>query len=306
MKPHVIMLQFGIDLGGTKTEIIALTATGETLLRRRTPTPSHDYQAIVDNIVSLVTTTANELKQPYTLGIGIPGAVSPVTGRIKNANTVCLIGEDLAGDIEKRLNHPVIIANDADCFALSEATDGAGAGAKNVFAVIIGTGCGGGWVINGGLVSGPNAIAGEWGHNPLPWRTDQDTQIDCYCGQKGCLETLLSGPGLRQQALAETGIDQTAEAWAEAEATGNVQAAKVLRDHHLRLAKALAGVINTLDPHVIVLGGGVSNLAGIYDTVPKLWGEFVFSDTVVTPLRKAVHGDSSGVRGAAWLGAAQA
>jgi len=137
-------------------------------------------------------------------------------------------------------------------------------------------------------------------------RTDQDTQIDCYCGQKGCLETLLSGPGLRQQALAETGIDQTAEAWAEAEATGNVQAAKVLRDHHLRLAKALAGVINTLDPHVIVLGGGVSNLAGIYDTVPKLWGEFVFSDTVVTPLRKAVHGDSSGVRGAAWLGAAQA
>ncbi len=299
------MLQFGIDLGGSKTEIIALTATGETLLRRRTPTPSHDYQAIVDNIVALVTASANELNQPYTLGIGIPGAVSSMTGRIKNANTVCLIGQDLTADLEQRLQHPVIIANDADCFALSEATDGAGAGAKSVFAVIMGTGCGGGWVINGALISGPNAIAGEWGHNPLPWRSDQDTQTACYCGQKGCLETLLSGPGLRQQALAETGIDQSVEAWAAAEATADAQAAKVLLNHQLRLAKALAGIINTLDPHVIVLGGGVSNLAGIYANVPKLWGEFVFSDTVVTPLRKALHGDSSGVRGAAWLGAAQ-
>ena len=306
------MLQFGIDLGGTKTEIIALSADGETLLRERTATPK-TYAAIVNNLVAMVTRAAQQLQQPYTLGIGIPGALSYQTGLVKNANTTCLIGQDLKGDLESALSHPVVIANDADCLALSEATDGAGAGYDSVFAVILGTGCGGGWVVNGRLLQGPNAIAGEWGHNPLPWRSDADGQQDCYCGQQGCLETLLSGTGLRQQAFAETGIDQSAEAWVAAaqaqpdniqpDKTQQALAADVLARHHERLAKALAAVINTVDPHVIVLGGGLSNVSSIYRDVPTLWKHWVFSDSVVTPLRQARHGDSSGVRGAAWLGA---
>jgi len=301
------MLQLGIDLGGTKTEIIALSADGETLLRERTATPK-TYAAIVNNLVAMVTRAAHQLQQPYTLGIGIPGALSYQTGLVKNANTTCLIGQDLKGDLEKALSHPVVIANDADCLALSEATDGAGAGYDSVFAVILGTGCGGGWVVNGRLLQGPNAIAGEWGHNPLPWRSDADGQQDCYCGQRGCLETLLSGTGLRLQAFDETGIDQSAEAWVTAaqsqhDKTQQVLAADVLARHHERLAKALAAVINTVDPHVIVLGGGLSNVSSIYRDVPTLWEQWVFSDSVVTPLRQAHHGDSSGVRGAAWLGA---
>ncbi|WP_420592225.1 ROK family protein [Bacterioplanoides sp.] len=297
-------LQFGVDLGGTKTEIIALDQQGNTLLRRRTATPADSYQKIVSNIAAMVRQAATEVNAEYTLGIGIPGAISPATGLVKNANTVCLIGQDLQGDLERALGHAVIIANDADCFALSEATDGAAAGLTSVFAVIIGTGCGGGWVINGGLVSGPNAISGEWGHNPLLWREEQDSEIACYCGQSGCIETLLSGPGLRQQAEKETGILQTAEAWYTQAQQGDSQAQQVMNNYHRRLAKALSGVINTLDPHAIVLGGGVSNIDSIYQQVPKIWGEFVFSDTVTTPLLKARYGDSSGVRGAAWLGAA--
>ncbi|MCH2041478.1 MAG: ROK family protein [Saccharospirillaceae bacterium] len=295
--------RFGIDLGGTKTEIIALDQQGNTRLRRRTATPADDYQQIVSNIATMVRQAATELNAEYTLGVGIPGAISPATGLVKNANTVCLIGQDLQGDLERALGHDIIIANDADCFALSEATDGAAAGKASVFAVIIGTGCGGGWVINGGLVSGPNAISGEWGHNPLLWREQQDSEIACYCGQSGCIETLLSGPGLRQQAAQETGIDQSAEAWDTQARQSNAQAQRVMNNYHRRLAKALAGVINTLDPHAIVLGGGVSNIDSIYQQVPQIWGEFVFSDTVVTPLLKARYGDSSGVRGAAWLGA---
>ena len=298
------MLQFGIDLGGTKTEIIVLDAGGNTLLRRRTPTPAPSYTDIVNNIIQMVKDAAAETAaSDFTLGIGIPGAMSPASGLVKNANTTCLIGKDLKGDLERGTGKPVTIANDADCFALSEATDGAGAGYRNVFAVIIGTGCGGGWVVNGGLVSGPNAIAGEWGHNPLQWRSENDSQIDCYCGQQGCLETLLSGPGLRQQAEKETDIDLKAQQWQQRAEGGDAQALEVLNNYYLRLAKALAGVINLMDPHVIVLGGGVSNMPGIYDAVPQLWTDYVFSDTVVTPLRKAMHGDSSGVRGAAWLGA---
>ncbi|WP_430460003.1 ROK family protein [Thalassolituus sp. LLYu03] len=298
------MLQFGIDLGGTKTEIIVLNEQGDILLRRRNATPSHAYEAIVANIAQLVLDAADELNtQSYTVGVGIPGAVSPSTGLIKNANTTCLIGRDLQGDLQRAIGRPVQLANDADCLALSEATDGAGAGFKTVFAVIIGTGCGGGWVVNGQLIGGPNAIAGEWGHNPLLWRAPSDGEVDCYCGQKGCLETLLSGTGLRRQALQETGNDRLAQDWAERARAGDAEATQVLNQYYLRLAKALAGVINLMDPHVIVLGGGVSNLPGIYDAVPRLWGEFVFSDTVLTPLKQAVHGDSSGVRGAAWLGA---
>lgn len=296
------MLQFGIDLGGTKTEIIALDEKGNELRRKRAPTPRESYPAILDNILTLVRSCANELGQPFTLGLGIPGALSYQTGLVKNANTTCLIGQDLKGDIEKALGQSVVIANDADCLALSEATDGAGAGYPTVFAVIIGTGCGGGWVVNGQLVSGPNAIAGEWGHNPLPWREPSDNEVLCYCGQYGCLETLLSGTGVRIQALTETGVDQAAEAWALAADSGDILAQDVLYRHHRRLAKALAAVINIMDPHAIILGGGVSNLHSIYTAVPKMWSEWVFSDTVTTPLFKSQHGDSSGVRGAAWLG----
>lgn len=295
--------QFGIDLGGTKTEIIALDDQGNIQLRQRTATPAQSYEDIVANIVHMVKQAQQQLSCSYTLGIGIPGAISPATGLVKNANTVCLIGNDLKRDLEQALGHSLIIANDADCFALSEATDGAAAGKASVFAVIIGTGCGGGWVINGELISGPNAISGEWGHNPLLWRDDNDSQIECYCGQRGCIETLLSGPGMRQQAEKESGINQSSEQWFEQYKHGDTTAEKVTSNYHLRLAKALAGIINTLDPHAIVLGGGVSNLDSIYQEVPELWGEFVFSDTVNTPLLKAKFGDSSGVRGAAWLGA---
>lgn len=296
------MLQFGIDLGGTKTEIIALDDQGTEVLRQRTPTPAHSYQDIVNNIVHMVESAATSLNADYTLGLGIPGALSYQTGLVKNANTQCLIGQDLRGDLESALNRRVVIANDADCLALSEATDGAGSGYKTVFAVIIGTGCGGGWVVNGQLVNGPNAIAGEWGHNPLPWREETDSESLCYCGQKGCLETLLSGTGLRMQAQFETGIEQRSEVWVEQYLAGDAQATAVIKAYYRRLAKALAQVINLMDPHAIVLGGGVSNLDNIYTAVPEIWAEWVFSDTVVTPLLKARHGDSSGVRGAAWLG----
>ena len=296
------MLQFGIDLGGTKTETIALDEQGNEVLRQRTPTPSHSYPDILANIVRMVTSAADELQADYTLGIGIPGALSYQTGLVKNANTNCLIGQDLKGDLESSLKRRVVIANDADCLALSEATDGAGSGYKTVFAVIIGTGCGGGWVVNGQLVNGPNAIAGEWGHNPLPWREATDSETLCYCGLKGCLETLLSGTGLRLQALHETGIEQRSEVWVQQFLAGDTQATAVIHAYYRRLAKALAAVINLMDPHAIVLGGGVSNLDDIYRAVPELWAEWVFSDTVVTPLLKARHGDSSGVRGAAWLG----
>ncbi len=297
------MLQFGIDLGGTKTEIIVLDEQGNERLRRRVATPADSYDAIVATICQLVNSAASELNsQDYSLGI--PGAISPATGLIKNANTTCLIGRDFKGDLEQALQHPLTLANDADCLALSEATDGAGAGFPTVFCVIIGTGCGGGWVVNGQLISGPNAIAGEWGHNPLLWRDDNDGQHPCYCGQLGCLETLLSGTGLRLQASKETGIDQSAQQWQRQAEAGEQTAQAVLERYYRRLAKALAGVINLMDPHVIVLGGGVSNLPGIYDAVPRLWQDYVFSDTVVTPLKAAQHGDSSGVRGAAWLGSA--
>ncbi len=300
------MLQFGIDLGGTKTEIIVLNDKGDELLRERAPTPSTSYLAIVDTICTLVEQARDRFSQPYTLGIGIPGALSYQTGLVKNANTVCLIGNDLKGDIERRLNHPIVIANDADCLALSEATDGAGAGYPTVFAVIIGTGCGGGWVVNGQLISGPNAIAGEWGHNPLPWRDDGDSEAECYCGQKGCLETLLSGTGFRRQALVETGIDRTSVEWNRLYEAGDPVAIRVFERYHSRIARALASVINLMDPHAIVLGGGASNMTSIYQNVPALLPLWVFSDTVETPLLRSVHGDSSGVRGAAWLGSQQA
>lgn len=298
------MLQFGVDLGGSKTEIIVLDEQGRTLLRERTPTPSQDYAAILNNIKAMVTAAADRLAtQEFTLGLGIPGAISPASGLVKNANTTCLIGQPLQQDLQQLLNRPVVIANDADCLALSEATDGAGAAYKNVFCVIIGTGCGGGWVINKQLVSGPNAIAGEWGHNPMPWVNKNDMAMPCYCGQQGCIETYLSGPGFSHQASRLYGEHLSTEQWHQRALNDDARAQEVLHTYYHYVAKALASIINIMDPHAIVLGGGVSNLTGLYEQVPTLWQDYVFSDQVCTVLLPAQHGDSSGVRGAAWLGA---
>ncbi len=274
-------MRIGVDLGGTKTEIIVLADDGREMLRERVPTPRGDYAATVATIAELVKNAEQKVGAGRTasVGVGIPGAESLTTGLIKNANSTWLIGRPLRADLETALNRPVRLANDANCFALSEATDGAAAGAEVVFGVILGTGVGGGIVVNGQVLVGANAIAGEWGHNPLPG--DEAVRPPCYCGRSGCIETFLSGPAL----AADGGADN---------------AAAMLR-YELRLAHALAQVINILDPHVIVLGGGLSNLDRLYDRVPRLWGAHVFSDAVATRLVKNRHGDSSGVRGAAWL-----
>lgn len=298
------MLQVGIDLGGTKTEIMVLDCAGNTRLRQRIATPSHDYHAIIQSIVGLVDHVKHDCQTTdLSIGMGIPGAVSPSTGRIKNANTTCLIGQPFAHDLQAALQHDVVLANDADCFVLSEATDGAGAGFASVFGVILGTGCGGGIVVHGHLLQGPNAIAGEWGHNPLPWQTVHDTASTCYCGKTGCIETFLSGPGLQRRAHALTGIERSIPQWHQRALDLDPQAVELFDNYYDCVARALASVINVLDPAAIVLGGGVSNVLELYQHVPLRWGRWAFSDTVSTPLLQAQHGDSSGVRGAAWLGA---
>lgn len=298
------MLQLGIDLGGTKTEIIALDADGHTLLRQRVATPKQNYHAIIETISALVQQAINDGQtSDVSIGLGIPGAISPATGLVKNANTTCLIGQPLAADLRTALQREVVIANDADCFALSEATDGAGAGFASVFGVILGTGCGGGIVIHGRLLQGPNAITGEWGHNPLPWQTEQDHAHPCYCGKHGCIETFLSGPGLERHALALTGIEQSVPQWQQRALAQDPQALHVMNGYYDGLARALASVINVLDPAAIVLGGGLSNILDLYQQIPRRWQNWAFSDTINTPLLQAQHGDSSGVRGAAWLGA---
>lgn len=290
-------LRLGIDLGGSKIEIIALHH-GQPVLRRRCATPQGNYAETLNAIGSLVHACERELAASACVGIGIPGARSPATGLIKNANSTCLIGQDLAGDLERLLKRPIRLANDADCFALSEACDGAGAGADSVFGVILGTGVGGGIVINGRLLSGPNAIAGEWGHNPLPWRQPSDGAVlRCYCGLDDCIETFLSGPGW----AARSNLGLSADALAQAAANGEANAQQALRRYADQLARSLASVINILDPEVIVLGGGLSNIAELYDWVAPLLPRYVFSDQVNTRLVPAQHGDSSGVRGAAWL-----
>lgn len=273
-----VMPRLGIDLGGTKIEIVVLADDGTESLRERVPTPRGDYAGTVAAIAGLVRRADAKVGTGGTVGVGIPGAESRVTGLIKNANSTWLIGKPLAADLAAALGRPVRLANDANCFALSEATDGAAAGAEVVFGVILGTGVGGGIVVHGQVLVGANAIAGEWGHNPLP---DEAGQRPCYCGRTNCVETFLSGP-----ALAADG------------GAGNEAA---MQRYERRLARALAQVINILDPDVVVLGGGVSNLDRLYDRVPGLWGEWVFSDHVATRLVKNKHGDSSGVRGAAWL-----
>ncbi len=296
-------IQIGVDLGGTKIESIALDRDGCILARQRIPTPRNDYPATVAAIANLVLTLEKELGQRGTVGIGTPGAVSPATGRIKNSNSVWLLAQPLARDLSVALNRPVRLANDADCFALSEATDGAAAGAATVFGVIIGTGTGGGIVVHGRLLAGPNAIAGEWGHNPLPWPTATEWPgPPCYCGRLGCIETFLSGPGLARDHQQNTGEENlTAEAIARQALAGDKAALATLARYEERLARALASVINVLDPSVIVLGGGMSNWSRLYQTVPTYWSRWVFSDRVDTQLVQARHGDSSGVRGAAWL-----
>ena len=296
-------MRIGIDLGGTKIEGLANGDDGAELRRQRVATPKHDYAATLLAIHDLVVALETGLPRARSVGIGHPGAISPATGLVKNANSTWLNGQPLGRDLVRVLERPVQLANDADCFALSEATDGAAAGAHSVFGVIVGTGTGGGIVINGALLSGANAIAGEWGHNPLPWPDASERPGPmCYCGQTGCIETFLSGPGLARDYRANGGAEIPAHDVVARATAGEPVAAECLTRYIDRMARALASVINVLDPHVIVLGGGLSNVAQLYQQVPQRWGQFIFSDHVSTRLVPARLGDSSGVRGAAWLG----
>ena len=301
------MLRIGIDLGGTKTEIIALDAVGRERLRWRRDTPRGGYLAIIELIVDLVHAAERELGAVASVGIGIPGAQSLVTGAVKNANSTWLNGRQLNGDLQARLDREVRLANDANCFAVSEAIDGAGAGAAIVFGVILGTGVGGGIVVNGRVLTGVNAIAGEWGHNALPSPQAADLPLPCcYCGCKGCVETYLSGPGMGRDHRVVAGEALGPQEIAVRAAAGDAACEATLARYEERLARALAVVINILDPDVIVLGGGLSNLDRLYRNVPRLWGTGIFSDHIGTRLVRNQHGDSSGVRGAAWLWSAAA
>ncbi len=295
-------MRIGIDLGGTKIAAVALDGAGRALARRRLPTPAGDYAATVAAIARLVAELEEETGASGTVGVGIPGTISPASGRVKNANSTWLIGRPLDRDLERALGRPVRLANDANCFALSEATDGAAAGASVVFGVILGTGVGGGLVVDGRVIAGRNLIAGEWGHNPLPARTDDERPgPPCYCGRRGCVETFLSGPGLARDHRRTTGRDWAPPEIAAAAAAGDGGAAAALDRYARRLARALASVINVLDPDVIVLGGGLSTLDLLYEAVPRYWRAHVFSDRVDTRLVRNRHGPASGVRGAAWL-----
>ncbi|HEX2343788.1 MAG TPA: ROK family protein [Vicinamibacterales bacterium] len=302
-------MRIGIDLGGTKIEGVALADDGREIARRRVPTPRDDYEgtlsaiaALVDELERAAGSGASRHQQKVTIGVGIPGAISRRTGLVKNANSTWLNGRPLDRDLQARLHHPIRLANDANCFALSEAADGAGAGARVVFGVIIGTGTGGGVVVDGAILEGPNRIAGEWGHNPLPWPDASERPGPaCYCGLTGCIETFLSGPGLARDHERGGGARLSAEEVASRAAQREPAAAATLARYHSRMARALASVINVLDPDVIVLGGGLSHIESLYTEVPRLWDEFVFSDAVETELIRARHGDASGVRGAAWL-----
>ncbi|HID49857.1 MAG TPA: ROK family protein, partial [Chromatiales bacterium] len=291
-----------IDLGGTKIEAIALDARGRELARRRIASPRDDYAATLEAIRGLVDYLESTTGLTGRVGIGIPGAISPASGLVKNANSTWLIGQPLQSDLETCLHREVRIANDANCFVVSEATDGAAAGAPVVFGVIIGTGTGGGIAVDGRPLIGVNAIGGEWGHNPLPWPGSEELPgPDCYCGKQGCIETWLSGPGLHRDYRNHTGVDLSPPRIVARAAQGDAAAEEALRRYEDRLARSLATVINLLDPDIIVLGGGMSNLGRLYTRVPELWGNHVFSDHVSTRLLPPVHGDSSGVRGAAWL-----
>ncbi len=294
--------RLGIDLGGTKIEIAALDSSGASIHRKRIDTPAGDYAATVEAIGALVEAAERELGEGGSVGIAMPGAMSLRTGLVKNANSTCLNGRPLRQDLERRLGRAVRLANDANCFALSEAVDGAGRDAQVVFGVILGTGVGGGVVMRRQVITGANAIAGEWGHNPLPLPADEDHPLPlCYCGRRGCVETYLSGPGLSADHAHHSGERLAADAIARRADEGDGACAATIARYEERLARSLATVINLLDPEVIVLGGGLSNISGLYGNVPRLWAGHVFSDEVRTRLLPPVHGDSGGVRGAAWL-----
>jgi fructokinase len=305
-----VSLRIGIDLGGTKIEAVALDGSLE-VARARVDTPRGDYEKTLAAIIELVAALQQRIPlagSPIpTVGLGIPGTVSTATGLVKNANSTWLIGRPLQRDLEARLGRPIRIANDANCFAVSEAADGAAAGAEVVFAVIAGTGVGGGIVVHGRLVTGAEGIAGEWGHNPLPWPdAGDDAWPACYCGKHGCIETFLSGPGLTADHERATGVRMTPREIVAAAGRGDAVADETLGRYERHMARALASVINVLDPDVIVLGGGMSNIERLYAHVPRLWGEFVFAcgtslPEVNTRLLRARHGATSGVRGAAWL-----
>jgi fructokinase len=295
-------MRIGIDLGGTKIAAVALDDDGRELARHRRPTPRDDYDGTLDAIADLVHRLEADLGRPGSVGVGTPGAISPTTGRLRNANSVWLNGRRLDHDLSQALSRPVRIANDADCFTLSEAHDGSAADARTVFGVIIGTGTGGGFCVDGRLLTGPNAIAGEWGHNPLPWPTpDELPGPRCYCGKHGCIETFLSGPGLAADHARVTGEMRDANTIASAAVRGDRAAKATLGRHAERMARALATVINLVDPDVIVLGGGLSNLVNLYRVLPGQILRYLFAERLATRIVPPRHGDDSGVRGAAWL-----
>jgi predicted NBD/HSP70 family sugar kinase len=295
------VIRIGIDLGGTKTEIIALDERRSELLRRREPSPAGDYEATIALVARLVRESEIEVGKRGSVGLATPGSLSPATGRLRNSNSVCLNGRPLKEDIERALGREIRIANDANCFAVSEALDGAARRAAVTFGVILGTGVGGGIVLNGRAVEGANAIAGEWGHNALPWPEPAELPgPPCYCGKAGCIETFLSGPGLALD-YAQAAGEKLAPEDIATRAAQDPHAADAMGRYEHRLARALASVINVLDPHMIVLGGGLSNVDRLYTNVPRLWTQWIFSDVVHTQLMPNFHGDSSGVRGAALL-----
>ena len=295
-------MRIGIDMGGTKIEGIALADSGEELLRIRIKSPRHDYEATVEAITGIVHRIEAETDQKGTVGIGIPGAISPQTGLVKNANSTWIIGRQFDVDLENAMARKIRLANDANCLAVSEAVDGAGAGAKVVFAIIIGTGCGGGIAIDQKVHGGLHSIAGEWGHISLGWmRPEEYPGVDCYCGQRGCLETFISGTGFENEYEKQTGVHKSGHEIAELLEQNDVDAEKVAQIYENRLARAIATAVNIMDPDVLVLGGGMSNLSRIYKNLPALVQKWTFGGEFTTPIRPAKHGDSSGVRGAAWL-----
>jgi len=294
--------RLGIDLGGTKIAVAVLDERGEIALQRRIDTPREQYHATLDSIAGLITAAERELGEHCSIGVGTPGAVSPTTGLLRNANSTWLNFKPFKTDLEQRLGREIRVANDANCFSLSEASDGAASDADVVFGVILGTGVGGGLVVNKRLVIGVNAIGGEWGHNPLPApQPDELPGPDCYCGRRGCIENWLAGPALERDFAQRFGERLTADAIAARAAEGDVHAESALHRYEERLARSLAHVINIVDPDAIVLGGGLSNIERLYRSVPVMWTEHVFSDHVATRLLPPLHGDAGGVRGAAWL-----
>ena len=294
-------VRMGIDLGGTKTEVLVLDDRRQVIHRQRFPTPAADYAAIVESIATAHAAVKTRFGADLTLGIGLPGAISPRSGYLRNSNTQSLNGRPFREDLEARLCCAVRLENDANCFALSEALHGAAQGYRSVFGVIVGTGTGGGLVVDGRLLVGPHAISGEWGHNPLPWWREEDGLPDCYCGKRGCVETYLSGPGLAHNFNARYGGDLDSHAIVAGAEQGDAACRDMLALYCDQMARALAQVINIVDPHAIVFGGGMSNVAAIYPALRERLGEYVFSDFVDTPLLAAAHGDSSGVFGAALL-----